>query len=208
MEIKGASVFAPTIPTSCKTLESSIRYIIELIKAQDLYNCILVGHSFGGMVISGVADRIKPRIKKAIFLDAAVPSNGDDFASHIVGISDQDAEQRRQTFKALSKDGVWITPLSAQLAGITNTNDIEYVNTHSRPFRLSDWLEPIIFETGGLTAIAKTYILSIAPPTNVMGYPTHGAVAKQSEDWVYREIDCGHAAMLIKPKEVAKLLME
>ena len=46
-----------------------------------------------------------------------------------------------------------------------------------------------------------------SPPTDMMAYPRHGAIAKQSRDWTYHEIDCGHAAMLIKPERVAELLL-
>ena len=53
----------------------------------------------------------------------------------------------------------------------------------------------------------KTYILATSPPTDLMGYPKHGAFAKQNRDWTYHEIDCGHAAMLIKPERVAELLL-
>lgn len=208
MELHGAKVYTPSIPETCQSLESYITYIFDLIESENLQNCILVGHSYGGMVVTGVADRLKHRIQRVIFLDAAVPKDGDDFASHIPGISGDHAERRRQAFRSFSKDGVWMEPISPELAGISDQEEIDRVNKHSCPYPLKTWIEPIKLKHGGLRDIEKTYILAIDPPSDIMGYPAHGAIAKNSDDWTYREIHCGHAAMIIEPDVVASLLLE
>ena len=208
MEINGAQVFAPCIPDSCQTLQDAVIYITQIIKSNNLDDCILVGHSFGGMIATGVADQIKPRINKVIFLDAPVPADGNDFASSIPNLSQEQADKRRQFFINLSKDGIWIKPLAPELAGVHDPIKVKYINERSRPFRLNTWLEPIRFQTNGLIGIAKTYILATNPPTELMGYPKHGELARKSDEWSYKEIDCGHAAMFIKPKEVARLILD
>jgi len=216
MELQGATVYTPTLSglgedknsDALPSLKTYISDITELIEAKDLQNCILVGHSYGGMVITGVADRLADRMQRMIYVDAAVPSDGDDFASHVPDISEENANKRREAFRSLSADGVWIQPMDPQLAGVTNIDDINWVKQESRPHPLSTWLEPLIFENNGLSHIPKTYILSTNPPTDIMGYPIHGAIAKDSRDWKYREIHCGHASMIIEPDKLAKLLLE
>ena len=52
MEARGASVYAPTIPEASLSLENSIKYVVGIIESKNLQNCILVGHSYGGMIIT------------------------------------------------------------------------------------------------------------------------------------------------------------
>lgn len=208
MEARGASVYAPTIPEASLSLENSIEYVVGIIESKNLQNCILVGHSYGGMIITGVADRLESKINRVIFLDAAVPKDGDDFASHIPGISKEHAEKRRQAFRSFSSDGIWIAPIAPELAGISDVEDIDYVNKHSRPHPLASWLEPIKLRNDGIRKLPKTYIMATDPPTDIMGYPVHGEIAKSSVEWIYQEISCGHAAMIIRPEEITNLLLE
>jgi pimeloyl-ACP methyl ester carboxylesterase len=58
-------------------LTTHINDVVNMILYEDLRNVILVGHSYGGMVISGVADRIPERIQKMIYLDAYAPNDGE-----------------------------------------------------------------------------------------------------------------------------------
>jgi pimeloyl-ACP methyl ester carboxylesterase len=58
-------------------LDTHIQDIVNVIVWEDLHDVVLVGHSYGGMVITGVADRVPDRIKHVIYLDALVPNNGE-----------------------------------------------------------------------------------------------------------------------------------
>ena len=185
-----------------------INDITSLIEAENLNDVVLVGHSYAGMVITGVADRLKRKIKHLIYLDAAVPSDGDDFASHIPGISAPDAERRRDWFRSMSKDGVWLDPVDPTLVGVREPADIEWVQRYSTPHPLRTWLDPIRFANGGHLGVPKTFILATAPPTNVMGYPAHAALAQNGGEWTYREVASGHATMVAEPQQTAELLLE
>src|ERR1700730_17241403 len=57
-------------------LETHIQDILNVIKYEDLRNIVLVGHSYGGMVATGVADRARDRIAQVIYIDAFVPDHG------------------------------------------------------------------------------------------------------------------------------------
>jgi pimeloyl-ACP methyl ester carboxylesterase len=70
----GHRVFAPTLPDEhTHNLTDYINLICSFIKGQDLRNVILVGHSYGGMVITGVAAKMPKRIRRMVYLDAALP---------------------------------------------------------------------------------------------------------------------------------------
>lgn len=58
-------------------LDTHIQDIVNVILWEDLHDVVLVGHSYGGMVITGVADRVADRIKRVVYLDAFVPDNGE-----------------------------------------------------------------------------------------------------------------------------------
>ena len=57
-------------------LETHIRDILNVIRYEDLRDIVLLGHSYGGMVATGVADRARDRVAQLIYLDAFVPRDG------------------------------------------------------------------------------------------------------------------------------------
>src|SRR5262249_41994638 len=63
-------------------LDTHITDIAKLLQFEDLRDVVLVGHSYGGMVITGVADRAADRIANLVYLDAAYPQNGQSLVNH------------------------------------------------------------------------------------------------------------------------------
>lgn len=77
LEAKQHKVFAPTLADeNTHNLSDHIKQIIDLIISNDLQKVILVGHSYGGMIITGVAAKIADRIAHLVYLDAALPEAG------------------------------------------------------------------------------------------------------------------------------------
>jgi len=58
-------------------LDTHVQDIVNVILWENLHNVVLVGHSYGGMVITGVADRIPDRIQRLVYIDAVLPANGE-----------------------------------------------------------------------------------------------------------------------------------
>lgn len=218
LQASGAPVFAPTLTGLGKHaslvaeppgLETHIADVASLIEAQDLWDVVLVGHSYAGMVITGVADRLKPRLGRLIYLDAAVPADGDDFASHIPGISAAVAERRRAAFRSMAPDGAWLPPPDAGRVGVTVPEDVAWLERRLTRHPLRTWLDPIRLRNSGHAGIPKTYVLVTEPPTTLMGYPAHGEAAKSAGgEWTYREIACGHDLMVVEPQRTAELILE
>jgi pimeloyl-ACP methyl ester carboxylesterase len=82
----GQKVFRPTLTgqgekyhlnSESVTLNTHIQDVVNMIEFEDLHDVVLVGHSYGGMVVTGVADRIPDRIKCLIYLDATLPEDGE-----------------------------------------------------------------------------------------------------------------------------------
>lgn len=73
--LHGHEVYTPTLKDeSINTLSDHVQQITQLILSQDLSDIILVGHSYGGMVITGVADTLTERISALCYVDAALPN--------------------------------------------------------------------------------------------------------------------------------------
>src|SRR3954469_17121068 len=83
-------------------LETHIQDVLAVIKYEDLRDIVLVGHSYGGMIATGVADRARDRITQLIYLDAFVPKNGQSLLD-----LNQPVRQRIQEF---SNAGGWLVP--------------------------------------------------------------------------------------------------
>lgn len=86
LRVDGHEVYTPTLTGlgershlthATINLETHISDVANVILFENLTNVVLVGHSYGGMVITGVADRISPRISTLVYLDALVPKSGD-----------------------------------------------------------------------------------------------------------------------------------
>ncbi len=104
------------------TLETHIRDVSGCIEAEELDQVVLCGHSYGGMVIAGVADRIAERIKTLVYLDAFVPEHGD--SCHGLLPKALAPEVARQFLKGIrgaarEQHSGMVTPLSAEMFNVT-----------------------------------------------------------------------------------------
>jgi pimeloyl-ACP methyl ester carboxylesterase len=208
LERQGHSVLTPTLPDDGDpppTLAAQIDFVAGFLNAEDLRNIVLVGHSYAGMIVTGVADQVAGRIAHLVYLDAAVPSDGDDFASWVPGLTTAEAESRRAFFRGLSSDGIWLPP--PPLVGITDPTEKATIAPRLVRHPLETWLEPIRLTNcdGG---VPKTYVVATSPPTGIMGYPRFAEAARQRDGWTVREIHTGHAMMLTAPDATTDLLLE
>jgi pimeloyl-ACP methyl ester carboxylesterase len=90
IEAAGYSVYRPTMTGLGERvhlagpeigLSTHIEDIVKVLEFEDLHEVVMVGHSYGGMVISGVADRVPERIAKLVYFDAILPEDGESVMS-------------------------------------------------------------------------------------------------------------------------------
>src|SRR5664279_1871751 len=101
-------------------LETHIQDLLNVIKYEDLRDIVLIGHSYGGMVATGVADRARDRIAQLIYLDAFVPREGQSLLDLL-------NESERQRMRGLAKagDGWRVPPNPTPLD--TPPDDLEWL---------------------------------------------------------------------------------
>lgn len=184
------------------SLSTHIADVVSLIESEDLRDVILVGHSYGGIVITGVAGRIPGRIGELVFLDAPHPRNGECLADASPGMRERLEPQKREV------DGVELvlfpTPETMAVYGIHDPADAEWSSQRLTPHPWKCFLEPLRLEDeAGMLAIPRTSIDCVE--TLVRRTPETNARAKASaRAW---EIDTGHDLMISEPRATADMLL-
>jgi len=192
----GNTVYRPTLTglgehsnlyTTNIDLDTHIQDIVNVILWEDLYNVVLVGHSYGGMVITGVADRIPGRIRHLVYVDAKLPENGEH----------SDSLMAKETVRVI-KDG-YLVPF-----WVTNNTPLPHdvlmpAETFSQPIKLTNQIVA--------RKIPTTYILTVDPgktPEQDEFYPYYQRA--KARGWSALIMEGDHNVHRSHPQELVKLL--
>jgi pimeloyl-ACP methyl ester carboxylesterase len=207
LEAKGHKVFVPTLTglgdkshllNPQVNLTTHISDVVNLIKWEDLKDIVLVGHSYGGYIITGVAEQFAPNIASIVFLDAFVPENGESLAA---GAS-KPVKDALATAK--SKGETTLKPVLASVFRV-NEADRDWVDSKCTPQPIPT-LEESIKVTGARDKIAKkTYIRAKGYPS--IPFDAMQAKYKANAAWKSYEMTAGHDAMVDQPKELTEILI-
>jgi hypothetical protein len=207
LRAKGDLVYTPTLSGLAERkhtlndqidLNTHITDIVNFIIAEDLHEVILVGHSYGGGVIAGVADRIPERLSKLVFLDAMLMESGQS----ALDVSPEDI--KKYFIKAATENdkGLSIPFFTGDFFGITNALDIKWVNDRlsNQPFKT--FSQPLLLKHPFGNHKSLTYIACTKP-----GLPAilpFAEKTKKSTSWKYLELKTGHDAMITMPVGVVQ----
>ncbi len=176
-------------------LNTHIHDINQLFEYEDLQEVVLLGHSYAGMVITGVAEESWRRIAHLVYLDAFVPKDGQS-------ISDlrPEARNRRETLEGET----WLMPPSDPTRyGITDAADIAWVRQRLTPMPLLTHQESIRVPEGRAELLPRTYIVCTG------GRNTFHSTAQEAKEqgWNYYELETGHDAMITMPDQLSNILV-
>jgi pimeloyl-ACP methyl ester carboxylesterase len=179
-------------------LETHILDVVNLMKWQELRDVVLVGHSYGGMVVSGVAERMEKSIASIVMLDAFFPADGQSL------VDLQPAPVREATTKA-ALDGVTaVPPLPAAMFNL-NENDRAWLEAKATPHPIKCFLQPSKL-TGARDRIAKrTYIRAVDYPSVPFDA---GMTEARKKQWRIMEIGGGHIVPLDQPAQLTEMLLQ
>jgi pimeloyl-ACP methyl ester carboxylesterase len=183
-------------------LDTHINDVVQVLTYEDLNEVILVGHSYGGMVITGVADRVADRIGHLVYLDAATPANGESLAD----ISATLAATARDNARVV--DGVELTlfPGTEPIPhyGVTDPDAIAWMTPRLTPHPVRCFTTPLrLTNETALWDIPQTHIVCTA----TLPHRDPARMAKASTAGRLWDIDTGHDLMITEPKAVADLLL-
>jgi pimeloyl-ACP methyl ester carboxylesterase len=186
-------------------LDTHIEDVVNVLHYEDLTRVVLVGWSYGGMIVAGVADRAPERVVHVVYLDSDIPRDGDTSAP-------PSQHAAREALARGHGDG-WrvpaeVTRAEALLLGELPDEQRRWIEARFTPHLLKTWTQPIRL-TGAAAAIPTTYIRC------TVGYdPTDEDTQRQDvrirsePSWRYRELNESHAAPFSAPHAVAEMLLE
>jgi pimeloyl-ACP methyl ester carboxylesterase len=179
-------------------LETHIADVLGVLGFEDLRNVILVGHSYGGMVATGVADRASERIAQLVYLDAFAPRDGQS----LLELQTEDARQRVRNGAKNEGDGWRIPPNPAPPD--TSPEDLAWVNAHRVPQPIKTFEQKIKL-TGAVDKLPRTYIYcKISRPGDV--FRQFRDRASTEKGWKVVDIDASHSPNVTAPEALAKIL--
>jgi pimeloyl-ACP methyl ester carboxylesterase len=177
-------------------LETHIRDILNVIQYEDLRDIVLIGHSYGGMVATGVADRARDRIAQLIYLDAFVPKNGQSLLD-----LNEPARQRMQD-AAKAGDGWRVPPLPTPPD--TTAADLEWLSARRVDMPIRCFEQKLKLEHGE-PSLPRSYIYA----KRISPADTFGQFSRRLRSepgWNYHEIDSSHSPAVTAPEVLMALL--
>ena len=207
----GHRVFAPTLTgvgerrhllSAEVDLETHIRDILGVLEAEELESVVLVGHSYAGLVISGVAARAKERIRQLVYQDALL---GEDGQSWPEACPPDIAEARRKG--ATITNGVKTIPApDPEIYGFADPADTVWVRRRMTPHPYASFEQKSCLNGPLGNGLPRLYIDCTAPP--IAALATIKDRYRGRPEWPFVELKTGHDAMVSAPEEFARLLLQ
>jgi pimeloyl-ACP methyl ester carboxylesterase len=189
------------------TLETHIRDVCGCIEAEELNDVILCGHSYGGMVITGVADRMAERIKSLVYLDAFVPENGDSLIGLInKALPPEVAAIFVGSFRGTALEGRSgrMQPIPAEMFNIAQANRA-WVDRRCVAQALATFELPALLSGDVNKVKQRLYIL--ADGWDPSPFRHFAAKFEGQPGWRVSKLACSHDVMVDLPLELARELM-
>ena len=183
-------------------LSTHIQDVVALLEAEELSEVVLVGHSYGGIVITGVAARAKARLRQLVYLDSAIVEDGQTWAS--IGLPEVVAERRRSAQD--SSGGVSVPVPDARVFGVLKPADIAWVQRRMTPQPFGGYDETMRWGGPIGNGVPKVYVDCTDPV--YAGLNPVKERYRGKPGWPFVEIKTGHDAMVSAPEETAQLLLK
>jgi pimeloyl-ACP methyl ester carboxylesterase len=208
LEKRGHKVYAPTLTglgershlmSGMITLDTHITDVVNVIRWEDLENFVLVGHSYGGWIVSGVCEQVEKKIASLVMLDAFMPENG-------MKVLDTNSPRSRGEIEAALKRAEVSRPAPHPSVWKVNEKDQAWVAEKFTAQPIGVALTPIRL-TGARDRIPKkTYVR--AKGYENPNFEAYYAKVKSDPTWRTFEMPCGHETMIDMPERTAEILLE
>lgn len=183
-------------------LETHIRDVLGVLEAEELEDVMLLGHSYGGMVVTGVADRAPQRIARLVYLDAFVPEDGKSLMDYVV-------PERGARFREEGERSGFVSPPPPSLWGHADPKGADWAWTarRDRPHPFACMRQPVrLGNAAALARIPKAFVYCSSPATG--SFDQFAARYRDQPGWRTFELATGHDAMILAPEALAAILLE
>jgi pimeloyl-ACP methyl ester carboxylesterase len=205
MARSGHSFFAPTytglgerahLANPSIDLDTHIEDVLGVLQFEDLSDVVLLGHSYGGMIATGVADRARARIAHLIYLDAFVPQDGQSLFDLV-----PEEQAQRQRASAEAGDGWRVAPNPTP--DDTSAEDRAWIANKRLPQPLKCMEQKLTLRHGPLT-LPRSYIVATRNKHGPFGQ--FAALARKTPGWACYEIESSHSPNVTAPEALMSVL--
>jgi len=212
----GHEVYAPTLTGLAERaaelspevgLDTHIQDIVGLLVDKDLHRVILVGHSYGAMVITGVVDAVPERIAHLVYLDTFVPRDGDSMAGISPIVIYLLRKQTRGDGWRIDSHGDYGVTTEPDRSWVLRSVTPQPLKTLEQPLHLQ---HPAIVSTKPRTHIECTgkSVVSLLLQRLAQLLLAPRALPPREAGWRLRQLPTGHDAMITMPRELTDVLLE
>ncbi|UXH77933.1 alpha/beta fold hydrolase [Roseateles amylovorans] len=179
------------------TLQTHIDDVKAVIECEELQRVLLVGHSYSGMVITGVADQMPDRMTRLVYLDAVVPLPGEAWSSRH---TPQTQVDRRDLIARYGH----LPPAPPTGMGL-NADDFDWVARRQRPHPGGVYDSPLQFDADAWRRLPRTFIDCNRPALLTIAGSRERV--RQQGDWDLHQIPTGHNAMISADQALLDILL-
>ena len=186
------------------TIDTFVEDLVQVIRSEELTEVVLVGHSFGGVPITGVADRLPDRLAHLVYLDAVVLESGDS------AFSNYPPEMAKARIKAAEEatNGLAV-PVPDQLPaawglGKPGDPDYDWVRRRITPHPLRSYITALTLRGPVGNNLPRTYVHCTQP--SLSGLETSRKLVRSMSGWQWVELAAPHDAMITHPDALVRLL--
>ena len=187
------------LATAGLDLDTQVQDVVALVEMEDLSGIVLVGHSYGGMVVTGAAERIPGRVRRLVYLDAFVPADGKCALDYVV-------PERAARFREEGERTGFVSPPPPSLWGVTRDDDVAFARQRElrHPYRC--FTQPLRVVNSSAAALPKTFIYCSSPATGT--FDQFAEKYRRDPAWRFHELKTGHDSMILVPDGIAALLLQ
>jgi len=179
------------------TLDTHVQDVVTAMRAEECTDAVLVGHSYGGMVVTGAADRLGDEVGRLVYLDAVVPLPGEAWSTR----NPPAVQTERRA--AIERHGV-LPPPPPSVYGLSGA-DADWVARRQTPQPAGVYDDPLDFDAERWAALPRTFVDCTTPALPTID-PSRELVRTQP-GWEVVELDTGHDPMISEPADLAAVLL-
>ncbi len=179
------------------TLDTHVEDVVTAVRAEECTRAVLVGHSYGGMVITGAAHRLGEEVGRLVYVDGVVPLPGEAWSTR----NPPDVQAARRA--AIARHG-FLPPPDPAVFGLTGAA-AEWVARRQTPPPAGVYDDPLHFDEARWTARPRTFVDCLAPALPTIE-PSRRLV-RSRPGWEVVELETGHDSMVSEPADLAAVLL-
>jgi pimeloyl-ACP methyl ester carboxylesterase len=189
-------------------LDTHITDVVNLLEFEGLAEVTLVGWSYGGMIITGVAERVPERLAGLVYLDALVPADGENSYDAERSSEEVRAVDRRAAEAAGMPGFLVLDPYADWLRSLTlDPGDWEWLLAKLVPQPIATYTQPIRLGNPAAEAVPRTFVFCTDGKEAEDVFASTASRLRSAPGWRYRELADNHLAPINAPQATAEVLL-